>query len=237
MRDVLSCSECFAAQESARIFDRLLSEIYWQQDYLTFYGRETVLPRLTAWYGDRGRNYTDSHISMRPHSWTELALTIKARGEAVSSDEHNSVFLNPYRSGADGVSWHQGNEPELGDAPVIASSSIGATLIFQMRHLIRKDIPRVDPPLFDGSLLIMWGSTQRVWQHRISKTQKAVGIRVNLTFRYTHTESRSHFNSIIRKAGQHCSVPASLLILWGPFRLPDSAASSAIGYTTASWRD
>ena len=28
-----------------------------------------------------------------------------------------------------------------------------------------------------------------------------------------------------------------LFDLWGAFRLPDSAASSAIGYTTASWRD
>jgi alkylated DNA repair dioxygenase AlkB len=185
--DILLCSECFAAEESARILDLLLSEIYWQQDYLTFYGREIALPRLTAWYGDRGRNYTYSHISMRPHSWTELLLTIKARVEAVSGAEYNSVLLNLYRSGADGVSWHQDNEPELGDDPVIASSSFGATRIFQMRHLIRKDIPRVDIPLFDGSLLVMRGLTQKFWQHKISKTQKAVGTRVNLTFRYIYT--------------------------------------------------
>lgn len=185
--DVLLCSECFNAQGSARILDRLLSEIYWQQDYLTFYGREIALPRLTAWYGDRGRNYTYSHISMRPHPWTELLLIIKARVEAVSGAEYNSVLLNLYRSGANGVSWHQDNEPELGDDPVIASSSFGATRIFQMRHLIRKDIPRVDIPLFDGSLLVMRGSTQRFWQHKIPKTQKAVGVRVNLTFRYIHT--------------------------------------------------
>src|SRR5262245_61427249 len=29
----------------------------------------------------------------------------------------------------------------------------------------------------------------------------------------------------------------ALISHWGPFRLPGSAASSAIGYTTASWRN
>jgi len=185
--DVLLFSDCFGAEESAHILNRLLSEIHWQQDYLTFYGREIALPRLTAWYGDRGRNYTYSHISMKPHTWTELLLTIKGRVEVVSGAEYNSVLLNLYRSGVDGVSWHQDNEPELGEDPTIASVSFGATRIFQMRHLTRKDIPRVDIPLFDGSLLLMRGSTQKFWQHRIPKTQKAVGTRVNLTFRHIHT--------------------------------------------------
>jgi alkylated DNA repair dioxygenase AlkB len=185
--DVALFSGCFGDEESTRILDRLLSETHWQQDYLTFYGKEIPLPRLTAWYGDRGSNYTYSHISMKPHPWTELLLTIKARVEAVSGAEYNSVLLNLYRCGADGVSWHQDNEPELGEDPVIASVSFGATRIFQMRHLIRKDVPRVDIPLFDGSLLVMRGSTQRFWKHQIPKTRKPVGARVNLTFRHIHT--------------------------------------------------
>jgi alkylated DNA repair dioxygenase AlkB len=184
--DVLLFSDCFGAEESAHILDRLLEEIHWQQDYLTFYGKELALPRLTAWYGDRGRNYTYSHISMQPHPWTDLLLMIKTRVEAISCAEYNSVLLNFYRSGADGVSWHQDNEPELGDDPIIASVSFGATRVFQMRHLTRKDIPRVEIPLFDGSLLVMRGSTQRFWKHQIPKTQKPVGARVNLTFRYIH---------------------------------------------------
>ena len=179
--------ECFGAEESALILDRLLSEIRWQQDYLRFYGKEVAIPRLTSWYGDSGKNYTYSHLTMTPHPWTELLLMIKTRAEALSGAEYNSVLLNLYRSGADGVSWHQDNEPELGDEPVIASVSFGATRIFQLKHLTRKDFPRVEIPLFDGSLLVMRGPTQRCWQHKISKTRKAVGPRVNLTFRYICT--------------------------------------------------
>ncbi|MBO0800041.1 MAG: alpha-ketoglutarate-dependent dioxygenase AlkB [Blastocatellia bacterium] len=180
--DLQLFSGCFSAEEM--ILQRLLSEIRWQQDYLRFYGKEVAVPRLTAWYGDDGKEYTYSHITMKPHPWTELLLGIKGKAEALSGVEYNSVLLNLYRSGADGVSWHQDNEPELGDDPVIASVSFGATRIFQMKHLKRKDIPRVDIPLVDGSLLVMGASTQRFWRHRIPKTEKAVGARVNLTFRY-----------------------------------------------------
>jgi alkylated DNA repair dioxygenase AlkB len=170
------------------MFSRLQSEINWQQDYLTIYGKDIPLPRLTAWYGDRGRDYTYSHISMKPHPWSDLLLTIKKKIEDACEAEFNSVLLNLYRSGDDGVSWHQDNEPELGEAPVIASLSFGATRIFQMKHLSKKEIPRVDIPLFDGSLLVMKGQTQQCWQHRIPKTRKIVGPRVNLTFRYIHSK-------------------------------------------------
>ena len=34
-----------------------------------------------------------------------------------------------------------------------------------------------------GSLLIMRGTTQHFWKHQIPKTSKAVGLRINLTFR------------------------------------------------------
>lgn len=183
--DLRLFSGCFSAEEM--ILERLLSEIRWQQDYLRFYGKEVAVPRLTAWYGDSGKEYTYSHITMKPHPWTELLLMIKAKAEELSGAEYNSVLLNLYRSGADGVSWHQDNEPELGDDPVIASVSFGETRIFQMRHLRRKDIPRVDIPLPDGSLLVMGGTTQRYWIHKVSKTQKPVGPRVNLTFRYIRT--------------------------------------------------
>jgi alkylated DNA repair dioxygenase AlkB len=177
----------FTIAESSLIFQRLLSETQWQQDYLTIYGREVPLPRLTAWYGDRGRNYTYSNISMQPSEWTELLLRIKDRIETACTASFNSVLLNLYRSGNDGVSWHQDKEPELGEYPVIASLSFGETRVFQLKHLTKKQIPRVDIPLQNGSLLTMRGETQKFWQHRIPKTKKFASPRINLTFRYICT--------------------------------------------------
>ena len=94
----------------------------------------------------------------------------------------NSVLLNRYRDGRDGMGWHADDEPELGRNPVIASVSFGATRRFRLRH--RRD--RVEPitlPLTDGSLLLMAGETQHRWVHAVPKTTVAVGERLNLTFR------------------------------------------------------
>ena len=35
-----------------------------------------------------------------------------------------------------------------------------------------------------GSLLIMKGATQKLWEHEVPKTKKKVSGRINLTFRY-----------------------------------------------------
>jgi alkylated DNA repair dioxygenase AlkB len=185
--EALAFDAFFEKDESRRIFNRLHSETSWQQDYLTIYGKEVPLPRLTAWYGDKGSKYTYSNISMWPTGWTDLLLEIKTRVEGAANASFNSVLLNYYRSGSDGVSWHQDDETELGETPIIASASFGAMRTFQMKHLTNKRLPRVDIPLFDGSLLIMRGSTQKFWQHRIPKTTRPVGARINLTFRYIYT--------------------------------------------------
>ena len=59
---------------------------------------------------------------------------IKEKIEAVSNIEFNSVLLNFYRSGADGVSWHSDDELELGINPVIGSVSLGESRPFQLKH-------------------------------------------------------------------------------------------------------
>jgi alkylated DNA repair dioxygenase AlkB len=38
-------------------------------------------------------------------------------------------------------------------------------------------------------LLLMWGRSQRTWQHSLPKTRSAVGRRINLTFRDVHASS------------------------------------------------
>jgi alkylated DNA repair dioxygenase AlkB len=40
--------------------------------------------------------------------------------------------------------------------------------------------------LRDGSLLVMAGTTQGHWKHRIPRTTRALDERINLTFRLIH---------------------------------------------------
>ena len=91
---------------------------------------------------------------------------------------------NYYRNGQDSMGWHQDNEPELGEHPVIASVNLGATRRFQLRHKKRKDLTTVSIDLEHGSLLLMQGTTQEFWKHQVPKTAQPIGARINLTFRF-----------------------------------------------------
>jgi alkylated DNA repair dioxygenase AlkB len=174
----------FSLEKSDRIFDKLQSEIQWSQETAVVYGKRHNLPRLTAWYGDKGARYSYSRIANDPLPWTDLLEGIRQKVEDASSAKFNSVLLNFYRSGADAVGWHQDNESVLGKHPTIASVSFGQSRPFQMRHKFRKDLERKDILLTHGSLLLMKGATQEFWEHQIPKTAKPISTRINLTFRF-----------------------------------------------------
>lgn len=173
----------FTKEESDGILQRLFMEVNWRRDKIKCYGKEVDLPRLTAWYGDDGKNYTYSKITMNPLPWTPLLLFIKNRVEEVGNISFNSVLLNLYRNGKDCVSWHSDDEPELGKEPIIYSVSFGGERKFQLRHKFNKNLEKLELNLSHGSLLVMKGKTQEYWQHQIPKTSKSVSPRINLTFR------------------------------------------------------
>ena len=110
---------------------------------LTFLGDRRVFwfgvkcylqPRLVAWYGDSGSDYTYSGITLTPLPWTELLLEIKRKIETVTEGSFNSVLLNYYRDNRDSMGFHSDDEPELGLRPVIASLSLGEERTLIMKH-------------------------------------------------------------------------------------------------------
>jgi alkylated DNA repair dioxygenase AlkB len=172
----------FLAPETAdRAFHSILSGTAWAQEFLKMYGRRIPFPRLTAWYGDPGAAYTYSGIRNEPHSWTPELRELRDRIAKRIGVRFNSVLLNQYRNGQDGLSWHADDEPELGDEPIIASVSLGAVREFQLKH--QGDGEVLSIPLEHGSLLVMSGKTQRYWRHRVPKERDIQSARINLTFR------------------------------------------------------
>jgi alkylated DNA repair dioxygenase AlkB len=172
----------FSAQDAGRLAAELLATTRWRQDRFTIYGRSVLIPRLNAWYGDPGRVYRYSGITLDPLAWTAPLREIRERLAATTGVQFNSVLLNLYRDGRDSVAWHADDERELGPEPLIASVSLGASRTFQLR---RKDdrSRRHAIELTDGSMLLMSGSTQAHWMHQVPKTTRPVGPRLNLTFR------------------------------------------------------
>jgi alkylated DNA repair dioxygenase AlkB len=165
------------------VLQKLMDQTIWRQESVKIYGKEYQQPRLIAWYGDPGKKYDYSGISLTPLPWTDLLREIKRRIEDCTETSFNSVFLNLYRDHNDSMGFHSDDERELGLEPAIASVTFGSTRIFQMKHKKDPDIPTVKIPLSAGSVLLMKGATQRFWKHGIMKQTQPCGPRVNLTFR------------------------------------------------------
>jgi alkylated DNA repair dioxygenase AlkB len=167
----------------AAVLRWLIAEIPWKSEEIVLWGRKIRQPRLTAWFGDPGCDYTYSGIHLNPSRWTEILSDIKARVEAAIGSSFNSVLLNYYRDHRDSMGFHSDDEPELGPRPVIASLSLGADRVFVMKHKTRRDLKPVRLRLASGSLLLMKGDTQRCWRHGVPKETQPCGPRINLTFR------------------------------------------------------
>lgn len=172
----------FSTEEATILFDALQKEIPWQQDDIKVYGKVYPQPRLTALFGNEGKSYSYSNITMHPHKWSPLLISIKEKVEKATEAIYSTVLLNYYRDGKDSNGWHADNEKELGTNPIIASLSFGTERVFQLKHNHLKN-QKINLTLENGSLLLMKGATQHFWKHQIPKTTKPIGSRINLTFR------------------------------------------------------
>lgn len=173
----------FTINESMSLFQILTTETLWQQDDIKVFGKTYKQPRLTSLYGSNKRPYSYSNITMHPHKFSSTLLKIKSKIEDTTNEIFTTCLLNQYRDGQDSNGWHADNEKELGQNPVIASVSFGASRMFHLKHRYDKS-HKCKLLLESGSLLLMKGTTQHFWLHQVPKTKKQIGSRINLTFRY-----------------------------------------------------
>ena len=175
----------FGQDDADAYFDALYNGIDWQHDVVKLYGKTVTTARQVAWYGDDGVQYRYSGSTRTALPWSELLLKLKTNIEAHLAAIHlisfNACLLNLYHDGSQGMGWHSDDEPELGQMPIIASLSLGATRKFVLRHKSSKQ--KIELSLAHGQLIVMHGSTQRYWQHALMKTTKVQQPRINLTFR------------------------------------------------------
>ena len=161
----------------------LIRNIDWNFDQIHIFGKKRVLKRRIAWYGDEDKIYKYSGTIKVPLKWNKTLYLIKNIIENHINYSFNSVLLNEYGSGQEGMGWHSDDEKELGTDPIIASLSFGANRDFIFKHKTDRSIENVKLHLKSGSLLLMLGSTQHYWKHSLPKRLKVKEPRINLTFR------------------------------------------------------
>jgi alkylated DNA repair dioxygenase AlkB len=180
--EVFYLKNFFDLDESDLLYKKLLNEIEWKQEPIYIYGKMVMQPRLTAWYGDSGKDILYSGISMQPQPWNSTLLDIKKRIEKILQLQFTSALLNLYRDGNDSLGWHRDNEKELGINPTIASISFGSSRTFFLRNYKNKK-EKYAIELEHGSVLLMKKDTQHFWEHSIPKRKKVSKPRINITFR------------------------------------------------------
>jgi len=171
-----------STEESDELFQYFLENTKWQHDAIKLFGKTYMQPRLTALYGINNKPYSYSGIMMKPFRFDNIHHFLLKQIETITDNRFTTILFNLYRDGNDSNGWHADDEKELGNNPVIASLSLGAERIFQLKHTTHPE-ERYKLCLNHGSLLVMKGSTQEFWKHQIPKTKKEVGPRINLTFR------------------------------------------------------
>ena len=158
----------FNNEEADLLWDKLLNETPWQHDEITIFGKKIFQPRLTCLFGNEGKPYSYSGITMHPNPWNHTIMHIKNEVEKSINQNFTTVLANLYRNEKDSNGWHADNEKELGKNPIIASVSFGEERKFQIKHISDKN-EKLNINLNHGSLLLMKEGSQIHYKHQIPK--------------------------------------------------------------------
>ncbi len=172
----------FDANEANQYYESLFNTIDWKNDQALIFGKLIITKRKVAWYGDTDYEYTYSNTTKRALPWTTELLALKSLVEAITAEKYNSCLLNLYHNGTEGMAWHSDAEKDLKKNGAIASLSFGAARKFAFKHKATNQT--VSLLLENGSLLVMKGTTQTHWLHRLPPSTRITSPRINLTFRF-----------------------------------------------------
>jgi len=187
-----------------QLFDDVLHTARWRQREVWMYERTVREPRLTAGWvvgpGSRTWSRTDTAAALggapgagpapdtdEPAPLTELPPVIDDICAALSTRYgvgFDSVWVNLYRNGRDGVAWHGDRNARVLTNPLVATVSLGASRRFLLRPTGSTTTTHVFQP-GHGDLIVMGGACQHDWQHCVPKTARPVGPRMSVTIRHS----------------------------------------------------
>ena len=184
--DVEYTPDFLTADQAQGYLERILAEVEFKPETYNFQDTVITTKRLMSYHSELAYTYSGQVYSGKP--WTPALLELKTLVEAHTGYTFNAVLCNRYNDGDAGMGWHSDKEKELGPQPTIASLSMGSVRTFAFRER-RKPLGPKNPPVLkrmdlnSGSLLVMKGHTQDLFEHSVLKNKSREGIRLNLTFR------------------------------------------------------
>jgi alkylated DNA repair dioxygenase AlkB len=168
-----------AADTASRTFTDLCESLSWEAREIVLFGKRILQPRLIAWAGELPYRYSGQ--TLEPRAFPPILKDLRTATNLATGLEFNHALVNRYRDGNDSMGFHSDDEQELGEHPVVASLSLGASRRFVIEKKRGKERLALD--VEHGSLLVMRGRCQAEFRHGVPKTRAAVGERINVTWR------------------------------------------------------
>lgn len=97
-----------SSDEADNFFQILNKETQWQQSTIRIANQNKLIPRLNAWYGDKGASYRYSGVHFNPLPMTETLSTLKQRVE----ESYQSIISEKFNELQKTVNSNYGDEPE-----------------------------------------------------------------------------------------------------------------------------
>ncbi|CAG5131009.1 unnamed protein product [Candidula unifasciata] len=174
--------------------------VYNEGDLATvkLFGKRIQIPRKQVAHGNTGLTYTFSGNTIPARPWTPLLMKIRDHISAATGYQFNFVLINRYKDGHDYMGEHKDDEKDLFPGFPIASLSLGQPRDFVFRHQdsrgkdCKRKIAPVSLTLEHGVLLLMKHPTNSFWYHSLPRRTRALGVRVNLTFRKMQPSHSKH---------------------------------------------
>jgi alkylated DNA repair dioxygenase AlkB len=158
--------------DHAEVFERLLADAPWQQRERTMYDARVLEPRLVA-------GWTADDLAGLPTRVAEIRRAVGARYAA----DFDSVLVNLYRDGRDGVAWHGDRVRLRLEQTVVVTVALGERRRFRLRR--GASGPTALTLISgEGDLIVMGGRCQHDWQHTVPKATRA-GARMSITMRHS----------------------------------------------------
>ena len=181
--DLVNIPSFLGKTEADALVERILTEAEFKQNYIQIFGRKAI-PRLEAWYSSWDYPYSIG-VVLQAAPMPEYLQAVIHRIAKAGFGDFDAVLINRYRNGHDCIAAH--SDDDYGDPePVIPSLTLGATRPFRLARIVGKKLDKSTTVEYlpgHGDLLVMRGRTNADWQHWVPRTAKAVGERINLTFR------------------------------------------------------
>jgi alkylated DNA repair dioxygenase AlkB len=154
------------------LFDQLHAEAPWQQRERRMYDRDVLEPRLVAaWFDDA--------LAALPDRLQEIRAAVSDHYRV----DFDSVLVNLYRDGRDGVAWHGDTVRKRLPEALVVTVGLGERRRFLLRPGDRGPAT-VELETGQGDLVVMGGRTQHEWQHTVPKAARA-GARMSVTLRHS----------------------------------------------------